>query len=132
MASSQPPPSAKPFTHAIITFGQFSILKNKSWPRRASALPPAAPAPINSEISAPATKDFSPAPVINTAAIDALVYTSCITASSSAITCPFKAFSFSGLLMVMVKIPFSLLVSSVVYMVKNFCVWQPILKCMML
>jgi hypothetical protein len=67
--------------------------------------------------------------IVKTDLIAGLVYTSCITASSSAMTCPFKAFSFSGLLMVMVKIPLSLWVSSVVYIVKSFGVKQPILEC---
>ena len=41
MASSQPPPSAKPFTAAITGFGSVSSARNTVWPRRARHFAPA-------------------------------------------------------------------------------------------
>ena len=114
MANSHPPPSAKPFTAATTGLGQFSILLNTfSCPILAILAPPAASNSINSVISAPATNAFCPAPVSITLLISLFAYTSSKALLKSAITSLFKAFILSGLLIVMVAIPFSTLKSNV-------------------
>ena len=63
IAISQPPPSAKPFTAAITGTGKVSSLRNTSLPFFPNASPSAFVSVLISPMSAPATKDFSPAPV---------------------------------------------------------------------
>ena len=107
MANSHPPPKAKPFTQAIMGLGEFSILKNVSWPAFDNIMASALFSWLNSLISAPATKAFGPAPVMITDLIASFSYTSSIALFRSIKTAAFNAFSLSGRLMVMVKIPFS-------------------------
>ena len=103
MASSQPPPSAKPFTAAITGLGEVSIRRKTSCPRRASAYASAGDFARSSAMSAPATK-ARPAPVMIAAAIDASLLTWSTARSSSAIVASFNALSLSGRLTVIVAI----------------------------
>ena len=63
IASSQPPPSAKPLIAAITGLPSCSIASKICWPRRACSLPSTGVCTASSLMSAPATNDFSPAPV---------------------------------------------------------------------
>ena len=65
MASSRPPPNAKPLIAAITGLEKFSIKLNSSSCPLAANFPPLSTVKFaNSEISAPATNAFSPLPVI--------------------------------------------------------------------
>ena len=66
MASSHPPPRAKPLTAAITGRGKFSIIRKMSLPSLPKASPSALVMVDIEPISAPATKLFSPAPVRTT------------------------------------------------------------------
>jgi hypothetical protein len=103
IASSHPPPSAKPLTAATVGLGDVSNLRIIAWPRRASARASVASAATISEMSAPATK-ARPAPVSTTAATSSRARASSIAASSSAIVASLSALSFSGRLTVIVAI----------------------------
>jgi hypothetical protein len=59
MASSQPPPRAKPLTAAAIGFGDAAIRLKMSCPLAERACPSSRVSPWNSEMSAPATKALS-------------------------------------------------------------------------
>ena len=62
-AISQPPPRAKPLTAAITGMGRACRLLITSWPNWANCLAPSGDRVAISVMSAPAMKDFSPAPV---------------------------------------------------------------------
>ena len=96
---SQPPPSANPFTAAITGIGNVSIILNTSFPFLPNASPSAFVSVLISPISAPATNDFSPAPVkIRQRISDKSTLLN--VASSSSRTWLFKAFNALGLLIV--------------------------------
>src|SRR6185503_15091771 len=101
MASSQPPPSAKPFTAAIAGLGGNSVRGKPSRPRRASAYASAGDLARSSAMSAPATK-ARPAPVMIAAATDASPVIWSTARPSSAIVASFSALSLSGRLTVIV------------------------------
>src|SRR5437867_2062779 len=63
IASSHPPPSAKPFTAAITGLPHVSSRRSTAWPRSARAFPSNGPCLARSPMSAPATKALGPAPV---------------------------------------------------------------------
>ena len=63
MLISHPPPRAKPLTAAITGIGNVSNLRKISFPFLPKASPSAFVNVLISPMSAPATKDFSPAPV---------------------------------------------------------------------
>src|SRR4051812_41969387 len=67
MAISVPPPSAKPFTAAIVGFGMSSRSLVTSWPSWANRTPSAASLSFISAMSAPAMNALSPSPVRMTA-----------------------------------------------------------------
>src|SRR4051812_38853538 len=62
-ASSQPPPSAKPFTAASVGFGIDSSRRQHSWPSAPQAWPSSTDISVISLMSAPAANARSPAPV---------------------------------------------------------------------
>ena len=65
MANSKPPPKANPLIAAMTGVVKFSTKSNKSsWPFAANLAPSPTLKSANSLISAPATKAFSPLPVI--------------------------------------------------------------------
>ena len=67
IASSSPPPKAKPLIAAIVGIAQFSNLSNKrSCPFLDNSSPWDELKSANSYMSAPATKDFVPLPVKRT------------------------------------------------------------------
>ena len=101
IANSKPPPSANPLTAAITGVLKFSIKSNNiSCPFFANFVPSFTLKSANSEISAPATKAFSPLPVKIITRISssssALSNASC----NSLIVARFNAFNFDGLLIV--------------------------------
>ena len=95
IAISHPPPSAKPLTAAITGIGNFSSFRNTSFPFFPKASPSAFVRELISAMSAPATKDFSPAPVRIKARISSRS-TASRTSSSSPSTALFKALSAFG------------------------------------
>ena len=99
MASSQPPPRAKPFTAAITGLDRFSNRRNTPPPWTPNFLPSRAEKPFISPISAPATKD-RPAPVRITAWTLSSASTLVMASSRSLSTWLFSAFNASGRLMV--------------------------------
>src|SRR5262245_9000394 len=105
MASSQPPPRAKPLTAATTGLPSFSMRSRTPCPRSDFSLPPTGVCCASSAMSAPATKAFSPAPVSTTPRTSASAPSAVKQASSSSITLSFRAFSFSGLLMVTTATP---------------------------
>ena len=101
MEISHPPPSAKPFTAAITGIGKVSSLRNTSLPFLPKASPSALVRVLISPISAPATKDFWPAPVrIRQRTASRSTPSSVLSSSSS--TVEFRAFSAFSRLMVMI------------------------------
>src|SRR2546426_1142466 len=105
IASSPPPPSAKPFTAAITGFPHVSSRRSTAWPRSARALPSNGPCWARSPMSAPATKALGPAPVRIAPRISSPVARRSATSASSAITWSFSALSLSGRLMVINATP---------------------------
>src|SRR5688572_19084761 len=103
MASSHPPPSAKPLTAATTGFGDVSKRRNTSCPRRASRLAMTGELVAISEMSAPATK-ARPAPVRITPPTSSRSRASSIASPSSVMTVAFSALSLSGRLTVMTAI----------------------------
>ena len=99
MASSLPPPSAKPFTAAMTGMGRVSILRNTSLPFLPKASPSALVRVLISPMSAPATKLFSPEPVMMRARTS-LRSRASMAASSSPSTSLFRAFRALGRSMV--------------------------------
>ncbi len=107
IASSQPPPSAKPFTAAITGMGKVSSLRNTSFPFLPNASPSAFVSVLISPMSAPATNDFAPAPV-KIRQRTASRSTASSVASSSSSTCEFNAFkAFSRLIVMVPTAPFT-------------------------
>ena len=103
MASSQPPPRANPFTAAMTGIGNTSSARKISFPFLPKASPSSFVSVLICAISAPATKLFSPAPVMirqRTASWS----TPSSTAFRSSRTSAFSAFSAFGRLMVMMPI----------------------------
>ena len=103
MAISHPPPRAYPLTAAITGISKVSIFLKTSFPFFEKAVPCSLFRVLISAISAPATKDFSPAPVIITALIFFVSMESKVLSSSSR-TLEFKAFKAFGRLMVIMEI----------------------------
>ena len=98
---SHPPPRANPFTAAITGIGSVSSLRNTSFPFLPNASPSALVSVLISPISAPATNDFSPAPVKITQRTVLRSIASKV-ASNSSSTWLFKAFNAFGRLIVIV------------------------------
>ena len=96
---SHPPPKANPLTAAITGIGNVSILRNTSFPVLPKASPSAFVNVLISPMSAPATKDLSPAPV-NTTALVASKSIASKVASISFNTSLFNAFNAFGRLIV--------------------------------
>ena len=104
--SSQPPPRAKPLTAAITGTGNFSSLRNTSFPFLPKASPSSLLRLLISPMSAPATKDFCPAPVtIRQRTVPRSTWSR--TLSSSSNTAEFRAFkAFSRLIVIIAYSPF--------------------------
>src|SRR4051812_25338610 len=102
MASSQPPPSAKPLIAAITGLPSVSIASKTCCPRLAVLCAPTPDWRDNSAMSAPATNALSPAPVTTTARTPASSRSSSRTACNSSIAAAFRALRRSGRLMVIV------------------------------
>ncbi len=106
MEISQPPPSAKPLIAAITGMGKVSSLRNTSLPFLPKASPSALVSVLISPMSAPATKDFCPAPVKIRHLTSSRLTLSRVWSSSSS-TVEFNAFSaFSRLMVMMPVAPF--------------------------
>ena len=101
MASSQPPPSAKPLTAAMTGLGLRSNLPKITWPRRARATALIGVWPASSLMSAPAMK-ARPAPVRITPPTVSSAMAWSMAAPSSPISALLSALSLSGRLTVMV------------------------------
>ena len=101
MEISHPPPRANPLTAAITGIGSVSILRKISFPFLPKASPSSFVRVLISAISAPATKDFSPAPV-RIRHLTASRSTPLIVASSSSRTALFSAFRAFGRLIVII------------------------------
>src|SRR6267143_2348883 len=101
IASSQPPPSAYPFTAAITGLPHVSRRRSIAWPRSARALPSNGPCLARSPMSAPATNAFVPAPVRIAPLIASSLAMRSAACASSSTTWSFRALSLSGRLMVM-------------------------------
>ena len=102
IASSQPPPSANPLMAAMTGFPIRSMRSNTCWPRDACARAPAGVMTASSLMSAPATNDFSPAPVSTTTRTASSCWRSRIAACSSSSVCAFNALRTLGRLIVSV------------------------------
>ena len=100
MLSSQPPPRAKPFTAAMVGMGSVSMARKTLLPCLPKASPPSLVRVLISPMSAPATKAFSPLPVMTRARISASAFTAETSSSRSVRTSEFSAFSALGRLMV--------------------------------
>ena len=106
MEISHPPPNANPLTAAITGIGNVSSLRNTSFPFLPKASPSAFVNVLISAISAPATKDFCPAPV-RIKHLTSLRLTASSVAFNSSSTWEFNAFSaFSRLMVMMPYAPF--------------------------
>ena len=103
-ANSHPPPSAKPFTAAIVGFGDVSKRRKILCPSVASLRAEIAFSFASSEMSAPAMK-ARPAPVTINPRMSSRSRTSVIAMPSSRIVAAFSALSLSGRLTVRVAIP---------------------------
>ena len=107
MANSKPPPRAKPFTAAITGVLRFSTKSNNNSCPLAASLPPSLILKsANSLISAPATKAFSPLPVIIITLVSLDLSASAKALCNSSIVTLFKAFNLLGRFTVIVVIPF--------------------------
>ena len=102
IASSHPPPSAKPLTAAIEGLPMVSSRLNTPWPRSAISRPLSASFLTSSEISAPAANAFSPEPVKMTTPMASSRATSSNAAPRSDTVWALSAFSTSGRLSVTV------------------------------
>ena len=102
MASSLPPPSAKPLTAAMTGMGKLSIIRKMSLPSLPKASPSALVMVLIEPMSAPATKLLSPSPVRT---MQRMVFwsTASKAAFRSARTSGFSAFSALGRSMVMIS-----------------------------
>ncbi len=103
-ASSQPPPSAKPLTSAIVGNGASSSARITAWPRIANSRPSSGDMSRIAAMSAPATNAFSPAPVTSSTRAEASV-AAWTAAPMSARTCGARALSACGRLTVRRKMP---------------------------
>src|SRR5436309_637182 len=119
MASSQPPPRQKPLTAAMTTLRHASILSKTRWPASENLLPPSASRVFSSTMSAPATKAFSPAPVMTTAPHPGSFSAASTAALISVRTRLLRAFSFSGRLTVIQTTPFWFSTSRFSYIVQG-------------
>ena len=95
IASSQPPPNAKPCTAAMVGAGKDSSRPSMAWPLRAIASASAAENPRISAMSAPAAKARFPAPVTTSARSPSPAMASSSPPSSST-RARLSALSFSG------------------------------------
>src|SRR6266545_364719 len=105
MASSQPPPRAKPLTAAITGLPSRSMRSSTRCPRRERSLPSTGLCVASSAMSAPATNAFSPAPVRMTPRVAGSAARAAKAASSSSTVPSFRALSLSGRLMVTKAMP---------------------------
>ena len=103
IASSQPPPRAKPLTAAMVGISSFSMRRNRALPRWPHLRPAATSITYCSPMSAPATKE-RPSPVMMSAPSSVSFSTSEMACSKSLTTAEFSAFSASGRLMVAIPI----------------------------
>ena len=106
IASSQPPPSANPFTAATMGLGDCSSRRNVPEPLRESASARAASQAASSAMSAPATNALGPAPVTIAARTEPSPSSRSVASPSSVMTASLSALSFSGRLTVMTAMPF--------------------------
>ena len=94
MASSSPPPNAKPFTAAITgLFRRSTWSKSFLWPSALKACPSCTLKCANSLMSAPATKALAPLPVMISTRTWASASASSSALSSSSMVARFSAFS---------------------------------------
>ena len=99
MDNSQPPPKANPLTAAITGIAKVSIFLKTSFPFLEKASPSFFDKVLISAMSAPATKDFSPSPVmINAWILSVSIFSRAL--SNSSRTLLFKAFKALGRFMV--------------------------------
>src|SRR5687767_10065403 len=91
IASSQPPPSAKPLIAAITGLPSCSIESKICWPWRACSLPATGESTASSLMSAPATKAFSPLPVRTIARTPASALNAAMALASSVSVWLFRA-----------------------------------------
>ena len=101
IASSQPPPSAKPLMQAITGLPRFSMASTMAWPRWVYSLAETGVCCDSSPMSAPATNAFSPAPVRMTTRTSASSFTAAKAVFSSCMVAMFSALSTFGRSMVM-------------------------------
>ena len=105
MASSKPPPNAKPLTAAITGVDKFSIKSKRFFcPLAANFFPSFTEKSENSEISAPATNAFSPLPVNIIAFIFLSFCNSLKTSCNSPMVFLFSAFNLFGRLIVTIAV----------------------------
>ncbi len=104
-ASSQPPPSAKPFTSAITGNGAISSARSVSWPLSAKSRIASIGIALIAAMSAPATKARSPPPVTSRQRAPASASTTRVAAAMSSSTCGDSALSAFGRLMVSSQMP---------------------------
>ena len=112
IASSSPPPRAKPLTIAITGFDSFSTRRIMRVPRNEKSRPCTGVRPFISAMSAPATNAFGPAPVSTTARTAASASASAKAASSASRVAALSALSLSGRLMRMVRTPWAVSICS--------------------
>src|SRR5436190_12755359 len=105
MASSQPPPRAKPLTAAMTGLPHRSSRRIIACPASDRERPSMAPWPTISPMSAPATNALGPAPVRMTPRTAGSVSIRVTASSSSAMTAAFRALSLSGRLTVTSAMP---------------------------
>ncbi len=105
MASSMPPPSAKPFTIAMTGLFKRSIRRIRRWPTSEKSRPWTGVRAFISAMSAPATNALLPAPVNTTTRTAGSCAAAANAASSASSVCRLSALSFSGRCTVMVWIP---------------------------
>ncbi len=92
-ASSSPPPSAYPFTAAMVAQGMSSSMAVSTWPSSLNSRALQGVIGAISEMSAPATNAFSPAPVRMRARLDsAASRTACKSSRRVALFSAFSAF----------------------------------------
>ena len=101
MASSQPPPSAKPLTAAMTGMSRSSIFLKTPAPNTPKSKPSCSFMVLIAAMSAPATKDL-PAPVITRPRTSLSAFISSSTLSRSSSTWRFRAFSACSLEMVII------------------------------
>src|ERR671915_1129284 len=95
-ASSQPPPSANPFTAAIVGFGMVSSSRPHSWPSAPHSRAASTPSSLMYLMSAPAAKARSPAPVRTITRVPASLSASCSRSRSAVSVATSSAFMASG------------------------------------